>query len=132
MSTVERIVSALREKPLTRPELSKHIVDVTPRTLLYHLNHLEKHGFVEKRKVGNQRHYRYHLVKKDGLLIRCQCCQQERPSWVVDNGLCRYCSNVQGTGEANKKRTSPLAKEDACSIAYQRLLRGQKIGITNS
>ncbi|MGF1727182.1 hypothetical protein [Photobacterium nomapromontoriensis] len=136
MNTAERIVIALRERPLTRPELSIHIVELTSRALLYQLKYLQTHGFVTRE--GSERSHRYRLIKEDGLLVTCHCCKVERPCWLVHRDTCHYCTNVRGVGEVKPKqakkakasyKVSPFAKDDACSLSYQRLLRGQRIGI---
>lgn len=136
MTTAERIVALLREKPLTRSELCAHIVEVTPRGLRYQLQYLQRYGFVKKVGRDNLPHYK--LVKEDGFLTMCQCCRMLRPCWMVKATTCHYCMNVRGTGEAKpkaKKKAKPatkpanFAKEDACSIAFQPLLRGQRIGL---
>ncbi|MGF1689316.1 hypothetical protein L4C36_22040 [Photobacterium japonica] len=135
MNTAKRIVLALRERPLTRPELSILIVELTGRALLYQLKYLQTHGFVTRE--GSERNHRYRLIKEDGLFVTCHCCKVDRPCWLVHRDICQYCTNVRGVGEVKPKQAkkakasdtvSPFAKDDACSKRYQPLLRGQKIG----
>lgn len=137
MMTVEKIVIALREKPLTRSELSKHIIELTGRALLYQLSHLEDYGFVKK--DDGRRNARYHLVTEQGLMQTCNCCERVRPTWMVKQSICTYCGNSHWIGQGRApqnarkrgyKKPQPFAKEDACSIAYHCLLRGQTIGTT--
>ncbi|MDO6497354.1 hypothetical protein [Photobacterium sanguinicancri] len=137
MTTAEKVLAVLREKPLTRLDISMHILDVTGRAVQYQLNNLQTYGFIKK--CGGKRNTTYQLIKEDGLLVECNCCLIRRPCWQIKKGTCNYCKNVRGYGEAKpskarkalSQRASLFARDDACSLAYQRLLRGQQIGITN-
>ncbi|KLV09593.1 hypothetical protein ABT56_00460 [Photobacterium aquae] len=137
MTTAEKILIALRERPLTRPELSIHIVELSGRALLYQLEKLRINGFVAKE--GSKRSPRFRLLKEEGLLQPCHCCRIRRPCWQVNGDLCQYCINARGIGAVKPKpakqppqalgrKLSMFAKDDACSKRYQPLLRSQKIG----
>lgn len=129
-STAERIIKALREKPHTRPALLFIINDVTSRAVLYQLSNLVRHGFVRRSK---ERCSTYSLITEQGFLQTCNSCGKSVPCWQMKGPICQHCSNSSWLLSKNKlrRKEAMYAEDDACSRAYQRLLRGHQIGITN-
>lgn len=145
MTLAEKIVDELKKRPLTRPQLSILIDEVTSRAILYQLKHLTDNGFVRR---SNEACRIYHLIKEEGLLVECKSCKRPRLCWTVTNEVCNYCQNMHwlegGTQKAQKPKTAKVkkyrantrsaqyAKDDASARAFHRLLRGQTIGSIQS
>ncbi|MDX1301217.1 hypothetical protein [Photobacterium sp.] len=134
MTLAERIVEKLRVRPLTRPELSILIDEVTSRAILHQLKNLTKHGFV---KGGDETSRVYHFITEEGFLEECGCCGSFRPCWTVTSGVCHFCRNSSWLASNKPRtrvntRTAMYAKDDACAMAYHRLLRSQAIGSRQS
>ncbi|MGF1680196.1 hypothetical protein [Photobacterium minamisatsumaniensis] len=147
MTLAERIVEQLKERPLTRPQLSILIDEVTSRAILYQLKHLTDQGFVRR---GNEACRVYRLIKEEDLLVECKSCSRPRLCWTVTNDVCNYCQNMRwlegGTQKDQKPkantakrkkqrantRSAQYAKDDASARAFHRLLRGQTIGSLQS
>ena len=138
MTLAERIVEHLRRRPLTRPQLSILIDDVTSRAILYQLKHLSNKGFVKR---GNETCRVYHFITADGLLVECGSCKRSRLCWTVTNGVCNYCKNMRWLEGGKKKvekpkvkkqrantRSAQYAKDDAQARSFHRLLRSASIG----
>ncbi len=58
------ILNALKEKPLTVPELSK-ILDMSPDKTLFYLMTLLKYGFVEVDGIDDMDEYFYYKLKNN-------------------------------------------------------------------
>lgn len=139
-TVVEKVVAALRERPMTRAELSIMIDDVSSRAILYQLTRLLKRGFI---RITQDASRVYILVSEDGLWGECGVCQRTRPCWALEEGICNYCRNSPRVGNRRKSKAKPARKkpelgglsrsrmytrDDAHSKAYQSLLRGERIG----
>lgn len=131
MSVVVRVVAALRQKPMTRPELSALIDNVTSRAIRHQLKNLEEHGFV---RHSNEARRVYRLDTEEGLWVECCNCRGVNPCWTIRGGVCRYCRNMRWLigDKKNSRSVKSKDKEDAQARMYHSLLRGAQIGGTKT